>query len=166
MAAHTCSKCHNINLGSFVGALINENEFVAAYHAIDNYDMFCFYCDCSPGTIVSSTGKKVFRRTVPLKTLAKRIMSTNYLGRAKPVTLRDSRVVTPRSFLGELGTGKQFYANIQSLDSEGRKIETFQEFAVRAIARNKKKGVTRMSEDTLKTAYNVVLSQVFSEFKQ
>lgn len=157
----TCTKCLNIVLKQFVGHLINEKEFEAAYHSINNYSAFCFYCDCSQPSVfeVPTKRKTVFRKTLPLKQLATRIRDRNYLGSTKQHILKDSRIVSSGSFIGALGNGKDFSENIQLFDSNDTAIETFQEFAIRAIARNTKKGVLRMSEDTLKTAYKCVLSE-------
>lgn len=168
-AGFICNTCRNVNLKAFLGSLINEQEFESAYNAIDNFSLFCFYCECKTSAEsppkTKKKGQKTFMKTLPLSVLSKKIKYGDYLGSQKQVTIRDGRVVSPKSFIGALGTGKEFSLNIHTLDSKNGKVETFQEFAARAIAKNTKEGVTRMSEDTLKTTYKYIMSELLSQYQ-
>lgn len=159
----TCLNCGDIVLNA-IEKYMSKSEFETAYNCVDNFELFSFPCDC-PSPVLPLPTKRA-RKTnldtkMPLAELLTSIQCKDYMGRAKKVTMQSGQIVSAGSYLGALGVGKPFLTNVNSLNSAESPIETFQQYAAAAIARNAEKGVLRMSENTLRKAYTYVLSQLF-----
>lgn len=101
-------------------------------------------------------------QNLPLPRLLEKITVTDYhLERARRVILSGGEVVSEGSYLGEMGTGRDFTYKIQTLDFVGKAPITFQAFAVRLLKRKIAGGSQKLcSEEQLQKKYTELLKPI------